>query len=218
MVSLYKYICIEGNIGAGKTSFATRYAKDQNARLILEEFADNPFLPKFYKDRKRYAFPLELSFMAERFRQLKHEVESQDLFHPITISDYVFYKCLIFASVNLEEDEVKLYKSLFQIIYQNLPTPDLILFFNCETDKLLENIKKRGRGYEQAIHKDYLDAVNDMYFEFFKHQEKSRILILDNTHLDFVDDENTYNAIKALLNKPYTPGLHYIRLENNPAL
>ena len=117
-MSPYKYICIEGNIGAGKTTFASRYSEEINARLILEEFADNPFLPKFYQDSKRYSFPLELSFMAERYRQLKNEVENQDLFYPITVSDYVFYKCLIFASVNLEEDEVKLYKSLFQIIYQ----------------------------------------------------------------------------------------------------
>jgi len=211
-VSLYKYICIEGNIGAGKTTFATRYASDMNARLILEKFEDNPFLPKFYEDARRYSFPVELSFMAERYRQLKHEVENQDLFYPITVSDYVFYKCLIFASVNLEEDEVKLYKTLFQIIYQNLPTPDIILFFNSSTEKLLHNIKKRGRDYEQNIQAEYLDSVNEMYFEFFKHQEKSRILILDKEQLDFVNDESTYQQIKLLLEQPYEIGLHYIQL------
>ncbi len=212
-MSLYKYICIEGNIGAGKTTFATKYAKDVNARLILEKFADNPFLPKFYQDSKRYSFPLELSFMAERYRQLKTEVEHQDLFYPITVSDYVFYKCLIFASVNLEEDEVKLYKTLFQIIYQNLPTPDIILFFKRSPEKLLQNIKKRGRSYEQNIQASYLEAVNDMYFEFFKHQDKSRILILDTNELDFHNDEETYQKIKNLLDQPYELGLHYVSIE-----
>ncbi len=208
----YNYICIEGNIGAGKTTFATKLALQLDARLILEQFADNPFLPKFYDDAERYAFPLELSFMAERYRQLKSEVEARNLFQPFTVSDYVFYKCLIFASVNLQEDEVKLYKSLFNIIYQNLPTPELILFFNCPTDKLLENIKKRGRDYEQQIAASYLDAVNEMYFEFFKHQDKSRVLILDTSKIDFVEDDATYNKICKLLEKQYEPGLHYVEL------
>lgn len=208
----YQYICIEGNIGAGKTTFATKLATDLNARLILEQFADNPFLPKFYEDAERYAFPLELSFMAERYRQLKIEVETQNLFQPYTISDYVFYKCLIFASVNLQEDEVKLYKNLFNIIYQNLPTPEIILFFNCKTEKLLDNIKKRGRDYEQNIPADYLDAVNEMYFEFFKHQDKSRILILDSSNIDFVNDDAIYQKICALLEKEYDTGLHYVEL------
>ena len=141
--------------------------------------------------------------MAERYRQLKTEVEHQDLFYPITVSDYVFYKCLIFASVNLEEDEVKLYKTLFQIIYQNLPTPDIILFFKRSPEKLLQNIKKRGRSYEQNIQASYLEAVNDMYFEFFKHQDKSRILILDTNELDFHNNEETYQKIKNILYQTY---------------
>lgn len=210
----YNYICIEGNIGAGKTTFATKLASQLNARLILEQFADNPFLPKFYTNPDKYAFPLELSFMAERYRQLKIEVESQNLFQPFTISDYVFYKCLIFASVNLQVDEVKLYKSLFNIIYQNLPTPEIILFFNCPTEQLLLNIKNRGRDYEQDISADYLNAVNEMYFEFFKHQDKSIILVLDTTQLDFVNDESTYLKICKLLEKKYDVGLHFVDIDN----
>jgi len=206
----YRYVAIEGNIGAGKTSFASRYAEDLGARLVLEQFADNPFLPKFYEDSSRYAFPLELSFMAERYRQLKQELENPDLFHPITVSDYVFYKCLIFASVNLQEDEVKLYKTLFQIIYNNLPQPDLILFLYSPVEKLLENIKKRGRSYEQNIKSEYLQSVQDMYFEFFKQQPYSRILILDTSEIDFVKDPSRYEAMKALLEKDYEPGLHIV--------
>ncbi|MEI6311042.1 MAG: deoxynucleoside kinase [Bacteroidota bacterium] len=210
----YNYICIEGNIGAGKTTFATKLAAQLNARLILEQFADNPFLPKFYTNPDKYAFPLELSFMAERYRQLKLEVESQNLFQPFTISDYVFYKCLIFASVNLQVDEVKLYKSLFNIIYQNLPTPEIILFFNCPTDKLLLNIKNRGRDYEQDISADYLNAVNEMYFEFFKHQDKSIVLVLDTTQIDFVNNESTYLKICKLLEKKYDTGLHFVQIDS----
>ena len=210
----YNYICIEGNIGAGKTTFATKLASQLNARLILEQFADNPFLPKFYTNPDKYAFPLELSFMAERYRQLKLEVESQNLFQPFTISDYVFYKCLIFASVNLQVDEVKLYKSLFNIIYQNLPTPEIILFFNCPTEQLLLNIKNRGRDYEHDISADYLNAVNEMYFEFFKHQDKSIILVLDTTQLDFVNDEATYLKICKLLEKKYETRLHFVDIDN----
>jgi deoxyadenosine/deoxycytidine kinase len=206
----YRYVAIEGNIGAGKTSFASRYAEDLGARLVLEQFADNPFLPKFYEDSSRYAFPLELSFMAERYRQLKQELENPDLFHPITVSDYVFYKCLIFASVNLQEDEVKLYKTLFQIIYNNLPQPELILFLYSPVEKLLENIKKRGRSYEQNIKAEYLQSVQDMYFEFFKQQPYSRILILDTSEIDFVKDPSRYEAMKALLEKDYEPGLHIV--------
>jgi deoxyguanosine kinase len=206
----YRYIAIEGNIGAGKTSFATKYAEELNARLVLEQFADNPFLPKFYEDSSRYAFPLELSFMAERYRQLKHEIENPDLFNPITVSDYVFYKCLIFASVNLEEDEVKLYKTLFNIIYNNLPQPEIILFLYSPIQRLLENIKKRGRDYEQNIQPEYLQAVQDMYFEFFRQQQHSRILILDTSEIDFVNDPSRYEAMKALLEKDYELGMHIV--------
>lgn len=208
----YNYICIEGNIGAGKTSFASMLAADLNARLILEQFADNPFLPKFYEDAERYAFPLELSFMAERYRQLKSEVETQDIFQPHTVSDYVFYKCLIFASVNLQEDEVKLYKNLFHIIYQNLPTPEIILFFNCSTNRLLQNIQKRGRDYEQNIQASYLENVNNMYFEFFKHQDKSRVLVIDSSEIDFVNSNESYQKLRALLEKDYEIGVHFINI------
>lgn len=209
----YRYIAIEGNIGAGKTSFAARFANDTGARLVLEQFADNPFLPKFYEDSKRFAFPLELSFMAERYRQLKMDVESRDLFQPDIIADYVFYKCLIFASVNLEEDEVKLYKTLFNIIYQNLPQPDIMLFLHCPVPKLLENIKKRGRPYEQDIKASYLEAVQEMYFEFFRQQQNhSRILILNTAEIDFISDPLAYTRMKALFNKDYEPGIHFVEL------
>lgn len=209
----YSFICIEGNIGAGKTSFATQLSNDLSSRIILEQFADNPFLPKFYNNPERYAFPLELSFMAERYRQFKHEIESIELFNPQTVSDYVFYKCLIFASVNLQEDEVKLYKSLFHIIYQNIPAPEIILFLHCETNQLLKNIQKRGRAYEKSITAEYLQSVNDMYFEFFKHQDKSIILVLNTTNLNFVDNNDIYMRICKLLEKQYSIGIHYVDID-----
>src|SRR5215210_5051638 len=164
----YSFITIEGNIGAGKTTLAHLLSKHYNARLILEQFADNPFLPKFYEDPKQYAFPLELFFMAERFKQLKDLLQQKDLFQNITVSDYLFTKCLLFAKVNLPEDEFRLYQRLFDIIHQQLIEPDLLIFLRSPISKLQENIKKRNRYYEQNIEDQYLFNIQETYTHYIR--------------------------------------------------
>ncbi|MEA1898656.1 MAG: deoxynucleoside kinase [Bacteroidota bacterium] len=195
----YKYIVIEGNIGAGKTSLARKIAEESNAKLILEQFADNPFLPKFYKDPDRYSFQLELSFLADRYKQLKEELSNPDLFHSFIIADYYFMKSLIFAGTTLKEDEYNLYRQLFMIIYDSLPKPDLFVYLHVNTDKLLKNIEKRGRSYEQNIKPKYLENLQKGYFEFFRQNPKIRYLLLDVNQLDFVANNNDYRKIRRII-------------------
>ena len=201
--SLYNYIVIEGNIGAGKTTLATNIATDFNARLVLEQFAENPFLPKFYEDPEKHAFPLELSFLAERYHQLKKEVTDQDIFKPAIISDYYFVKSLIFAQSNLKEDEFALYSKLFHIINDLLPKPDLFVYLYHIIDKLQENIKKRGRSYEQNISDEYLIKIQKAYFDFFKQLPDLRILVLDVNNVDFANNSQDYELILNIIKKPY---------------
>ena len=195
----YKYIVIEGNIGAGKTSLARKIAEESNAKLILEQFADNPFLPKFYKDPERYSFQLELSFLADRYKQLKEELSNPDLFHSFIIADYYFMKSLIFAGTTLKEDEYNLYRQLFMIIYDSLPKPDLFVYLHVSTDKLLSNIEKRGRSYEQNIKSDYLEKLQKGYFDFFRQNPKIRYLVLDINKLDFVANKSDYKKIREII-------------------
>lgn len=209
----YNYITIEGNIGAGKTSLASRIANDFNGKLVLEQFADNPFLPMFYENRQQYAFPLELFFMAERFQQLKESTLSQDLFKKFTVTDYLFIKSLLFASVNLKEEEYKLYHRLFQIIYSTLPQPELLVYLHCDVPRLLVNISKRGRKYEQSISAEYLTNIQETYFDYFKTLQSQRLLIIDVTKADFMKDNNHYEHILSLLNNKYSPGTHYFSLQ-----
>ena len=191
----YKYIVIEGSIGVGKTSLATKIAKDYNAKLVLEQFAENPFLPKFYKNPDRFSFPLELSFLADRYQQLKKEMINPDLFYSFIIADYYFMKSLIFAGRTLEDDEYNLYRQLFLIIYESIPRPDLYVYLQVDTNKLLENIKKRGRDYEQNITADYLNRIQKGYFEFFSQNPNLRFLIIDVNELDFVSNQNDYQRL-----------------------
>jgi len=205
----YNYIVIEGNIGAGKTTLASRIAKDYNAKLILERFADNPFLPKFYDDPSRYSFPLELSFLADRYRQLKEELVEQDLFRNFTVSDYYFMKSLVFASKTLEKDEYSLYRQIFYIIYGSLPKPDLYVYLHMEPERLLNNIATRGREYEKSITADYLKGIQESYFTFFRQNPENRYLILDMKDLDFVRREEDYNKLKeAIFAAEIQPGLN----------
>jgi deoxyadenosine/deoxycytidine kinase len=206
----YNFIAIEGNIGAGKTTLATRIADEYNAKLILEQFEDNSFLPKFYKEPDKYAFPLEMSFMASRFQQLKDQLGPRDLFKSFTISDYFIIKSLIFAHKTLAEDEYNLYTRFFNIIYNQLPKPDLLVYLFVETSKLQQNIKLRGRPYEQNIEDAYLDKIQSGYFEFIKQQSDLRILILDTNEIDFVQKEKDYQKIKAVILKDYPIGIHRI--------
>ncbi|MBE0676855.1 MAG: deoxynucleoside kinase [Bacteroidales bacterium] len=195
MKSNYSYIVIEGNIGAGKTSLASMIASDFNARLITERFADNPFLPKFYNDPEKYSFPLELSFLAERYRQLREELTSPDLFSAFSVSDYYFMKSLIFASSTLGGDEYGLYRQIFDIIYTSVPRPDLYVYLHAETGKLLENIGKRGREYEKSITAGYLKSIQEGYFSFFRQNPDMKYLVLDINNIDFVNSRRDYDLI-----------------------
>lgn len=201
----YNYIVIEGNIGAGKTTLATMIAGEYNAKLILERFADNPFLPKFYKEPARYSFPLELSFLADRYRQLREEVVERDLFRSFTISDYYFMKSLVFSSKTLEEDEFNLYRQLFYIVYSTLPKPDLYVYLHTTPEKLLENIAQRGREYEKSITAEYLSGIQDGYFSFFRQNPEHRYLVIDLNNKDFVADASVYDRIKEMIFEETVP-------------
>jgi deoxyguanosine kinase len=204
----YNYIVIEGNIGTGKTSLATKISKEFDTRLILERFADNPFLPKFYESRQRYAFPLELSFLADRYQQLKDEITNQELFRQHTISDYILSKSLIFASITLKDDEFDLYQRLFQIINPHLPKPDLLVYLHKDVRNLKSNILKRGRDYEQNIEDAYLKQLEQGYWDFFKQQTSLRILVIDTNEVDFINNSEEYRTILDLINADYQPGIH----------
>ncbi len=206
----YNFIAIEGNIGAGKTSLATRIAEQYNAKLILEQFEDNSFLPKFYKEPEKYAFPLEMSFLASRFQQLKDQLGPQDLFKSFTISDYFIIKSLIFARKTLSEDEHRLYTRFFNIIYQQLPKPELLVYLYVDTPKLQQNIKLRGRPYEQEIKDEYLEKIQQGYFEFIKQQKDLRVLILDTNNIDFVQNNEDYLKVEQLIHQDYPIGVHRI--------
>ena len=209
----YDYIVVEGNIGTGKTSLASRLSTDFNSRLILERFADNPFLPLFYEQPQRYAFPLELSFLADRYQQLNDELSSPELFHQQTISDYLLSKSLIFANITLKNDENQLYQRLFHIINPHLPKPDLLVYLHKDIERLRSNIKNRGRDYEQNISNDYLENLEKGYWEFFKQQEGFPILVIDTNNVDFVKNDSDYQRILELLEKDYAPGIHRVIFE-----
>jgi deoxyadenosine/deoxycytidine kinase len=195
----YDYITIEGNIGAGKTSLATRLSKDLNGKLVLEEFADNPFLPKFYENKERYAFPLELSFLAERFSQLREDLSNRDLFHQLTVADYFINKSQIFARATLKGDEYELFLKMFNIAVASLPKPDVIVFLHLSVENLQRNIKKRGRSYEQNISDQYLNSIQKNYMQFIKQHRKLRVLMLDTNDIDFVNNEEDYQKVKKLV-------------------
>ena len=194
----YNYIAIEGNIGAGKTSLANLLSNQFNAKLVLERFADNPFLPKFYEDKARYAFPLEMSFLADRYQQLSDDLAQFDLFKSFIISDYYIFKSLIFAQVTLSKDEYLLYRKMFNLIYKEITKPDLYVYLYQNTDRLLENIKNRGRVFEQNIQSDYLKKIHDGYMGFITTQNDLNLLTIDVSEIDFVNNKEDYNY---LLNK-----------------
>ncbi|WP_299834727.1 2-amino-4-hydroxy-6-hydroxymethyldihydropteridine diphosphokinase [uncultured Tenacibaculum sp.] len=191
----YNYIAVEGNIGAGKTTLSTMISNDFNAKIVLERFADNPFLPKFYEDQERYAFPLEMSFLADRYQQLSDDLAQFDLFKNFVISDYYIFKSLIFAQVTLQNDEYKLYRKMFDLMYKEIVKPDLYVYLYQNTDRLLKNIEKRGREYEQNIEASYLEKIHDGYSNFIKTQQNLNILVIDVSELDFVQNRDDYKTI-----------------------
>ena len=200
-VQAFNYIAIEGNIGAGKTTLATKISEDCNAKLVLERFADNPFLPKFYKDQNRYAFPLEMSFLADRYQQLTDDLAQFDLFKDFIVADYHIFKSLIFAKVTLHEDEFRLYKTMFDIIHKEMPKPDLYVYLYQNTERLLANIKKRGRSYEQEIPADYLEKINRGYLDYIKTQTDLNVLVIDISDLDFIKKQSDYVFLLDEINK-----------------
>jgi deoxyguanosine kinase len=209
----YNYVVIEGNIGAGKTTLASKIADQFNARLILERFADNPFLPKFYSDPEKYSFPLELSFLADRYRQLKEELVAQDLFKAFTVADYYFMKSLVFAASTLTGDEYNLYRQIFYIIYGTLPKPDIYVYLHLRPENLLQNIEKRGRNYEKSISKEYLKKIEESYFSFFRQNPENRYLIIDINEIDFVGNENHYRKIiDTIFYDEYPTGINRVIL------
>ncbi|MFM2214211.1 MAG: Thymidylate kinase [Bacteroidota bacterium] len=188
----FNYIAIEGNIGAGKTTLTNKLAEDFNAKTVLERFADNPFLPKFYEDQSRYAFPLEMSFLADRYQQISDDLAQFDLFKDFIVADYHIFKSLIFAKVTLAEDEFRLYKTMFDIIYKEMPKPDLYIYLYQSTERLLKNIKDRGRSYEQEIPAEYLEKINSGYLDYIKSQKDLNVLIIDVTNRDFLNQQDDY--------------------------
>tara|TARA_B100001540_G_scaffold315350_1_gene342389 strand:- start:1440 stop:2078 length:639 start_codon:yes stop_codon:yes gene_type:complete len=207
----YNFIAIEGNIGSGKTTLATKLAKDLDARLMLEEFSNNPFLPKFYLEPEKHAFPLELFFMAERYRQFKRE-KDQDLFQPLCVSDYFFFKSYLFAQNNLKLDELQLFNRLFDIISLSVKSPDLVVYLYSDVTRLQENILIRGREFESNIPSEYLQNIQERYLDFLNKQQDFPVLILNVTKVDFNKDEIVYNSIKELVLGKYNLGVHYFEL------
>jgi deoxyadenosine/deoxycytidine kinase len=207
----YHFITIEGNIGAGKTTLAHLLARHYNARLILEQFADNPFLPKFYENPAQYAFPLELFFMAERYKQMKDLVHAGDLFQSLTISDYLFTKCLLFARVTLAEQEFRLYQKFFEILEAQIVQPELVIYLHAPVSKLQANIRKRNRPYEQAIPDDYLLRIQETYTQYIR-QHNTPTLFVDVSNADFLSDERQIRKILDALEKHQGQGQQYLTL------
>jgi len=210
----HRYIAIEGNIGAGKTTLCKKLEEEFNCNLILEQFSDNPFLPFFYEDQERYAFPVELFFMTERHKQLQKQLGQPSLFSDLIVADYFFSKTLLFARNNLNQEEFRLFQRLYQILNNNFPNPDLIVFLHRPVDELLTNIKKRNRSYEQGIQKEYLEKIQKTYFEYFKIEQQIPILIMDVSELDYLNNPKDYQLILDALSREYRPGLQHASFLN----
>jgi deoxyadenosine/deoxycytidine kinase len=212
---MYDFIAIEGNIGAGKTTLSTMIAEQTGRKLILEEFADNPFLPKFYKDQKSNAFPLELFFLAERYHQLKNHFSAPDLFQQKTITDYFIGKSLVFSRSNLDEDELRLFNNLYSIMFSSLPKPDLLVYLFLDIEGLQRNIKKRGRSFEQDMQNEYLVNIQKGYLDFLKQQKDLRTLVVDINNIDFVEDKTQFKRLFGLIERNYPKGLTYLDLSGD---
>ena len=208
----YSFIAIEGNIGAGKTTFCELLAAEMNCRLILEQFTDNPFLPLFYEQPDRYAFPVELFFMSERHKQLQEALTNPDIFTPLSIADYFFIKTLLFAKNNLNTAEFRLFQRLFDVLNSTYPKPELLVYLHRSVDDLMVNIKKRGRTFETDISAEYLTEIQNGYFEYFRTETALPILIVEVEGIDFVADKVHFDQLKTLLAQSYSVGIHRVKL------
>lgn len=208
MENQFDFIAIEGVIGVGKTSLAKLLSERHNARLVLEQFKDNPFLPKFYEDRERYAFPTQMAFLASRFQQ-QQEMLSKDLFQQMIISDYIFEKDRIFARLNLGDDELALYDSIFDIMTGISAKPDLVIYLQSSVDRLMHNIRQRDRDYERHISRSYLEELSEAYNHFFYHYNKSPLMIINTTEVDFVNNKKHLDYIdEQIFNQPIRSNTH----------
>lgn len=203
----YSYIVIEGCIGAGKTTLAEMLAQDLNGELVLERFADNCFLPKFYKDPLHYAFPVEMTFLTDRYQQLKQLLSQRDMFKDVVVGDYFIDKCIIFSKNNLQSDEYNLYTKVYDIISTYLPKPDLLIYLYNDAERLLRNIARRGRDYEKEITADYLNDIQESYITYLKQHATLPILLVEAKNLDFVNNPADYQKVKELLNQDYPKGI-----------
>jgi deoxyguanosine kinase len=206
----YRHIAVEGNIGAGKTALAQMLAAHYQAKLVLEAYADNNFLPKFYENPTAYAFPLELSFLAGRFTQLK-ALPAQELFHDKIVTDYTFAKSKLFARINLGDDEYSLFRQLFDIMEPSLPTPDLLIYLHAPLHQLQRNIRHRGRAYEQQIADDYLEQIQQVYQQYLK-QESCKTIIIDMVNTDFLNQPDHFRQLTDFLDKDYEFRQHYLAI------
>lgn len=197
------YVAIEGAIGAGTTTLAQLLSEWWTTDLVLERFEDNPFLERFYQDRDRWAFQTQLAFLASRFRQQK-ELAERDLFHDLVISDYTFDKDRIFARQTLAGDELQLYESLFRLMEPTIPTPDLVVYLQSSPDRLMENIAKRDRPYERDMDPDYISGLHEAYNQYFQQYDRSPLLTVHATKIDFVENRNDFRALADQIATPVT--------------
>ena len=211
----YNFIAIEGNLGAGKTTLCHKLSEEYNCKLLLEQFDDNPFLANFYENPERYAFPVELFFMTERHKQLQEHLTQRDLFQDLIVSDYFFVKTLLFAKNNLSAEEYRLFQRLFRVLNASFPKPDILVFLHRSVEGAMENIKKRGRDYEQDISAEYLQKVQDVYYEFIRTETSIPILIIDVEKIDFVKSKVHYDMIIDALKETYQPGVHHLSFVNS---
>lgn len=215
---IYKFITIEGNIGAGKTTLASLLAEEFHGQIILEAFEENPYLPKFYENNGKYALQLEMSFLIERYQQLTRIFSEPNIFSNFTVTDYMLKKCLLFSKVNLTKQEYKLYKHFFDQVYKKLPKPEIIFYLHADTDQLMRNIKKRGREYEQHITRVYLNRLEKMYFEFFKQNPENKYVIIDVNNIDWISNVFAYRQLLKLFDQEYKVGMNYVKLEQEELL
>lgn len=203
-----RYIAIEGVIGAGKTTLATMLAERLGARLVLEQFEENPFLPKFYEDPERYAFQTQIFFLLSRYKQ-QQELFQVDLFHTHIVSDYIFEKDKIFAYLTLRDDELRLYESLLSAIEKNIPQPDLVIYLQSSVPRLMANIKKRGRPMERNMSEDYIRELNDAYNYFFFRYKSTPLLIVKTTDIDFVNNPDDFEDLLEQILRPNKAPVEY---------